>query len=38
MPIYGFNEAQLVKVLGNHLSPSQEIKSPERLIGETPTY
>ena len=33
MPIFGFNESQLVEVLGNHLSPSQEIKSPERLIG-----
>jgi Cdc6-like AAA superfamily ATPase len=33
MTIRGFNEAELSEVLSNYLSPSQEIKSPERLIG-----
>lgn len=33
MTIPNFNEAGIAEVLGNHLSPSQEIKSPDRLIG-----
>lgn len=33
MAISGFNEATLTEVLGSHLSPSQEIKDPNRLIG-----
>lgn len=33
MTIAGVNETQLADILGNHLSTSQEIKSPERLVG-----
>lgn len=33
MTIHGMTEAALVEVLQGHLSPSQEIKSPDRLIG-----
>lgn len=33
MSIPRYNEAQIAEILGNHLSPSQEIKSPDRLIG-----
>ncbi|MEN3164418.1 AAA family ATPase [Tistrella mobilis] len=33
LAIRNFNEAQLVGILSNRLSPSQEIKSPEKLIG-----
>ena len=36
MAIPNINEAQLAEILGSHLSPSQEIKSPDRLIGRAP--
>lgn len=33
MTISGYNEAQLVEILNEHLSPSKEIVDPDRLIG-----
>lgn len=33
MAIPNFNETEISEILGKHLSPSQEIKSPDRLIG-----